>query len=78
VQFIGGVFSPESNGQLRFHRVNAPTSEELKALVASIRERIGRYLERQCWLARYEQREHLLLPLEEGDEDTLQQLQGRS
>ena len=35
-------------------------------------------LERQRWLARDEQSAHLTLPLEEGDEDTLQQLQGYS
>ena len=32
VLFIDGVFSPKSNGDLRFHRVNAPTSKELNAL----------------------------------------------
>jgi hypothetical protein len=48
---IDGVFSPKSNGDLRFHRVNAPTSKELNALVATISERVARYLERQGWLA---------------------------
>ena len=45
--FIDGVFSPKSNGDLRFHRVNAPTSKELNALVATISERVARYLERR-------------------------------
>ena len=45
--FIDGVFSPKSRGELRFHRVNAPTSKELNALVATISERVARYLERQ-------------------------------
>ncbi|MDB3935740.1 transposase [Granulosicoccus sp.] len=54
VLFIDGVFSPKSNGELRFHRVNAPTSKELNALVATISERVARYLERQGWLARDE------------------------
>jgi hypothetical protein len=81
--FIDGVFSPKSNGQLRFHRINAPTSKELNALVGTISERVARYLERQGtpslgWLARDEQSEHLTLPLEEGHEETLQQLQGHS
>jgi ribosomal protein S27E len=75
VLFIDGVFSPGGNGQLRFHRVNAPTSKELNALVATISERVARYLERQGWLARDEQGDHLALALDEGDEDTLQQLQ---
>ena len=43
--FIDGVFSPKSHGELRFHRVNAPTSKELNALVATISERVARYLE---------------------------------
>ena len=45
--FIDGVFSTMRNEQLRFHRVNAPTSEELNALVATISERVARYQERQ-------------------------------
>ena len=50
--FIDGVFSPKSNGELRFHRVNAPTSKELNALVATISERVARYLERRERAAR--------------------------
>ena len=42
---IDGVCSPKSNGDLKFHRVNAPTSKELNALVAKINERVARYLE---------------------------------
>lgn len=47
VLFIDGVFSPKGNGQLRFHRVNAPTSKELESLLATISERVARYLERR-------------------------------
>ena len=47
VLFIDGVFSPRVNGQLRFHRVNAPSSKELNSLVATLSERFARYLERQ-------------------------------
>ena len=54
VLFIDGVFSPKSPGQLRFNRVNAPTSKELNALVAMISERVARYLERQGWLVQDE------------------------
>ncbi|MFK8083914.1 MAG: hypothetical protein AB8B97_26835 [Granulosicoccus sp.] len=50
--FIDGVFSPKSNGELRFQRVHAPTSKELNALVATISERLARYLERRGRLAR--------------------------
>ena len=49
-----GSSRPKSNGELRFHRVNAPTSKELKALVATISERVARYLERQGRPAREE------------------------
>ena len=41
VLFIDGVFSLRGNGQLRFHRVNAPTSKELNSLVATITYRIA-------------------------------------
>ena len=47
VLFIDGVFSLRCNGQQRFHRVNAPTSKELNSLVATISERVARYLEHQ-------------------------------
>lgn len=50
--FIDGVFSPKSNGQLRFHRVNAPTPKELNVMVATISERVAQYLELQGWLVR--------------------------
>jgi hypothetical protein len=64
VLLIDGVFLPKSNGDLRFHRVNAPTSKELNALVATISERVAGYLERrghssQGWLARGEQSDNL-------------------
>ena len=78
VLFIDGVFSPKSNGELRFHRVNAPTSKELNALVATISERVARYLERQGWLSRDEQSDHLNLSLDDEEGATLQQLQGHS
>ena len=41
VLFIDGVFSLRGNGQLRFHRVNVPTSKELNSLVATIMYRIA-------------------------------------
>lgn len=63
VLFIHGVFSPKSHGQLRFHRVNAPTCKELNSLVATISQRVARNLERQGWLARDEQSDHMTLVL---------------
>ena len=56
----------------------APTSKELNALVATISERVARYLERQGWLARDEQSDHLTLALEDEECNTMQQLQGHS
>ena len=77
--FIDGVFSPKSNGDLRFHRVNAPTSKELNALVATISERVARYLERRGRPARVgrpsdEQSDHLTLALDDEEGNTIQQL----
>ena len=78
VLFIDGVFSPKSRGELRFHRVNAPTSRELNALIATISERVARYLQRQGWLSRDEQSDRLNLALDDEEGATLQQLQGHS
>ena len=82
--FIDGVFSPKSNGQLRFHRVNARTSKELNALVATISERVVRYLERRGRLARGARpglaglqtscSDHLTLALDDEEGNTMQQL----
>ncbi len=43
VLFVDGLFSPRGSGQLRFHRLNAPTNKELNALVATIGEFVARY-----------------------------------
>ena len=61
VLFIDGVFSPKNHGDLGFHRVNAPTSKELNALVATISERVARDLEHQGCLARGEHSDQLTL-----------------
>ena len=45
--FFDSVFSTKSTGQLRLHRVDAPTSKELNALVGTTSERVARYLERR-------------------------------
>lgn len=52
-------------------------SKELNWLVAAISESVARYLGRKGWLARDVKSDYLTLPLEEGDEDKLQQLQGQ-
>ena len=80
VLFIGGVFSPKSNGDLRFHRANAPTSKALNALVATISERVAQNLERLARVGRPsdEQSDHLTLALDDEEGNTMQQLQGHS
>ena len=58
--------------------VAANTSKKLNALVAMISERVARYLERQGWLVRDEQSDHLNLTLDDDKDSTLQQLQCHS
>ena len=55
-----------------------PTFKELNELVARISERVARYLERQGWLSRDEQSDHLNLAMDDEGGATLQQLQGHS
>ena len=50
--FIDDLFLCKSKGDLRFHRVNAPTFKELNATVATISERVARYLDRRGRAAR--------------------------
>ena len=47
VLFIDGVYQQKNNGKLRFHRVNAPTANELNTLVATISQGVALHLERQ-------------------------------
>jgi ribosomal protein S27E len=74
--FIDGVYRKKHNGQLRFHRVNAPTGSELSVLVATISQRVARYLERQGLLTRDDTSSFLTLDLQ--DDDAMNQLQGHS
>ena len=52
VLFIDGIFSLKNNADLTFHQVDAPFSKELNALVATVSERVARYLEPQGRQAR--------------------------
>jgi ribosomal protein S27E len=76
ILFIDGVYQQKDNGKLHFLRVNAPTVNELNALVAVISQRIARHLERRGLLTRDEESSHLTLDLQ-GD-DAMHQLQGHS
>jgi len=74
--FIDGVYQIKHNGQLRFHRVNAPAASDLNTLVATISQRIAVHLERQGLLARDDESSSLTLDLQ--DDDAMHQLQGHS
>lgn len=74
--FIDGVYRTKSDGALRFYHLNAPTSQELNALVLKISHRVARYLERKGLITRDEQSSHLSLELH--DDDAMNQLQGHS
>jgi ribosomal protein S27E len=74
--FIDGAYQIKHNGQLRFHRVNAPTASELNTLVAAISQRVAGYLERQGLLVRDDESSYLTLDLQ--DDDAMSQLQGHS
>jgi rRNA maturation protein Nop10 len=50
--FLDGVYIEDKYGASRFHRVKAPTSDELAKLTHTIAHRIGRYLKRRGLLVR--------------------------
>jgi len=47
LMFLDAVYVKRPDGPKRFHRVTAPTSDELTRLTQTQAQRIGRYLERQ-------------------------------
>jgi len=57
--FLDGVYTERAAGSLRFHRVAAPTGEELSQLVHRLAQRIGRHLERQGLLQRDVENDYL-------------------
>jgi rRNA maturation protein Nop10 len=50
--FLDGVYIEDKYGASRFHRVKAPTSDELAKLTHTVAHRIGRYFERRGLLER--------------------------
>ncbi len=74
--FLDGVYAEDTYGQQRFHRVKAPTYQELNALVHTLSHRVARYLEKRGLLERDE--ENTWLTLEEDEDDVLTQLHGSS
>jgi hypothetical protein len=50
--FLDGVYADNKHGTSGFHRLKAPTNDELIQLTHTIAHRVGRYLERQGLLVR--------------------------
>jgi hypothetical protein len=71
-----GVYVENDYGGLRFHRVNAPSVDEIKALVHAISHRVARFLEKRGFLKRDAEKSYLAL--EPDDDDAMVQLQGHS
>lgn len=65
-----------SRGKLRFHRVKAPTQEELLQLTHTLSHRVARFLERRGLFERDVENSYLVF--EQQEEDAMQQLFGHS
>ncbi|MGY5395088.1 transposase [Acinetobacter sp. NigerLNRRAM0016] len=74
--FLDGIYTEDGHGKQRFHRVKAPTHDELNTLVHTLSHRIARCLEKRGVLER--DAENTWLTLEEEEGDVLTQLQGAS
>ena len=73
---LDGVYAEDDYGKQRFHRVKAPTHDELNTLAHTLSHRIARCLEKRGLLER--DTESTWLTLEEGEDDVLTQLHGAS
>ena len=74
--YLDGVYAEDAYGKVRFHRVKAPTAEELGVLVNRISRRVAKFLERRGFLERDEQSSYLTLATSE--DEAMQQLSGHS
>jgi hypothetical protein len=74
--YLDGVYVEDAHGKVRFHRIKAPTAEELGALVHRISQRVAKLLERRSLLARDEDNDYLTL--ETSQDEAMQQLYGHS
>lgn len=72
--FLDGVYAENKYGAMRFHRVKAPTQEELGALVHQLSQRVSLHLEKKGWLQRDMENTYLLV--DSDDDNALLQLQG--
>jgi hypothetical protein len=74
--YLDGVYAEDAYGKVRFHRIKAPTVDELGVLVQRISQRVARFLERRGFLVRDEENDYLAL--ETSDDEAMQQLHGHS
>ncbi len=74
--YLDGVYAEDAYGKIRFHRIKAPTAEELGVLVHRISQRVANFLQRRGFLESDEEKRYLAL--ETSDEEAMQQLYGHS
>jgi hypothetical protein len=73
---LDGAYAEEAYGKMRFHRIKAPTADELRVLAHRIGQRVAKFLERRGFLERDE--ENSYLALEASGDEAMQQLYGHS
>ncbi len=76
MMYLDGVYAEDAYGKIRFHRIKAPTTDELNVLVHRISQRVAKFLERRGFLERDE--DNSTLNLETSDDEAMQQLYGHS
>ena len=65
--YLDGVYAEDAHGKIRFHRIKAPTADELQVLAHRISQRVVKLLERRGFLERDDQSRYLMLETS-GDE----------
>jgi len=68
--FLDGVYADNKHGTSGFHRLKAPTNDELIQLTHTIAHRVGRYLERQGLLVRDSDQSYLTADAVDADNET--------
>jgi len=68
--FLDGVYADNKHGTSGFHRLNAPTKDELIQLTHTIAHRVGRYLERRGLLVRDTDQSYLTADAVDTDIET--------
>jgi len=68
--FLDGVYADNKHRTSGFHRLKAPTNDELTQLTHTIAHRVGRYLERQGLLVRESDQSYLTADAVDADNET--------